>query len=322
MIHSEDSLSHGITVLHASGDTDDARLASLYREMLPLSPGLEAGLHSVLRHTVEHPGGLSRAKLAHGLLLAFGGTATDAARIAIAIEYWHSASLILDDLPCMDDASERRGATCAHVNAGEASAILGALALINRSYAMVWQVLGQCPPFVRAAAGALVESTLGTAGVLDGQARDLAHAARPHDATEILAVADGKTGALMRLTLQLPALVANVADSPRQEALESLALAWGRVYQIIDDFKDCGLAGAGAGKTAGRDLALGHPNLVVQEGRSGALEHLQRELARARAALAQLDRDPAAASLLRQWQTRFEVQTALIQSRHTASPRA
>jgi geranylgeranyl diphosphate synthase type II len=322
MIHSEDSISHGLAALLPSGEADDALLASLYRELLPLAPGLEAGLHSVLRHTVDHPGGLSRAKLAHGLLMAFGGTASDAGRIAIAIEYWHSASLILDDLPCMDDASERRGASCAHVNSGEASAILGALAMINRSYALVWQVLGQCPPFVRSAAGTLVESTLGTAGVLDGQARDLAHAARAHDASEILAVADGKTGALMRLTLQLPALVANVVDPLRQDALHSLALAWGRVYQIIDDFKDCGLTGADAGKTAGRDLALGHPNLVVQEGRAGALTHLQRELTRARAALAQLDRDPAVASLLRQWQTRFEVQTALIQSRHAASPRA
>ena len=53
---------------------------------------------------------------------------------ACAVEMVHTASLILDDLPCMDDARiAARPARC-HVAHGEANAILAAFALLNRAY--------------------------------------------------------------------------------------------------------------------------------------------------------------------------------------------
>src|SRR6476620_4837968 len=51
-----------------------------------------------------------------------------------AVEMVHTASLILDDLPSMDDARERRGRPACHVAHGEATAILAAFALLNRAY--------------------------------------------------------------------------------------------------------------------------------------------------------------------------------------------
>src|SRR4029453_12222580 len=53
---------------------------------------------------------------------------------ACAIEMVHTASLILDDLPCMDDARMRRGRPTCHVAHGEATAILAAFALQNRAF--------------------------------------------------------------------------------------------------------------------------------------------------------------------------------------------
>ena len=44
---------------------------------------------------------------------------------ACAVEMAHAASLILDDLPCMDDAEERRGHPPVHRAFGEATALLG-----------------------------------------------------------------------------------------------------------------------------------------------------------------------------------------------------
>src|SRR3954470_7707750 len=49
-----------------------------------------------------------------------------------AVEMVHTASLILDDLPSMDDARARRGRPACHVTHGEATAILAAFALLNR----------------------------------------------------------------------------------------------------------------------------------------------------------------------------------------------
>src|SRR5687768_2050202 len=59
----------------------------------------------------------------------------DAAAIlpaACAVELVHTASLILDDLPSMDNARYRRGRPSCHVQFGEATAILAAFALQNR----------------------------------------------------------------------------------------------------------------------------------------------------------------------------------------------
>ena len=56
---------------------------------------------------------------------------------AIAIECLHTASLVLDDLPAMDDARERRGRPTLHREIGEADAILVATALVSRAYALV-----------------------------------------------------------------------------------------------------------------------------------------------------------------------------------------
>ncbi|NJM12209.1 MAG: hypothetical protein HC889_10265 [Synechococcaceae cyanobacterium SM1_2_3] len=78
------------------------------------------------------------------------------------MEYFHTASLIFDDLPSMDDAEERRGHPCPHKVHGESAAILGALALINRGYALLWKVLSRLPRQRRHRAAELVESCLGS----------------------------------------------------------------------------------------------------------------------------------------------------------------
>lgn len=56
---------------------------------------------------------------------------------ACAIEMVHTASLILDDLPCMDDAQLRRGLPTTHRAHGEAAALLAAIGLLNRAYAVL-----------------------------------------------------------------------------------------------------------------------------------------------------------------------------------------
>jgi len=63
---------------------------------------------------------------------AFGAPIARALDVACAMEMVHAASLVLDDLPSMDDAQLRRGVPCAHQVYGEGAAILAALALINR----------------------------------------------------------------------------------------------------------------------------------------------------------------------------------------------
>jgi geranylgeranyl diphosphate synthase type II len=53
---------------------------------------------------------------------------------ALSVEFFHTASLIADDLPCMDNDSVRRNRPTLHIAFGESVAILASYALIAAGY--------------------------------------------------------------------------------------------------------------------------------------------------------------------------------------------
>jgi geranylgeranyl pyrophosphate synthase len=191
------------------------------------------------------------------------------------VEYFHIASLALDDLPCMDDARERRGEPCVHRQHGEAAAILAALALINRAYLLVHAAFaGQAGP-VRLAAAVCVDHCLGPAGLVGGQARDLAFGRSDRSAREIGRTALAKSGALFGLAVMLPTL-ARQPEPREMRDLRALCLYWGLAFQLVDDLRDVLSTSAVEGKTTGRDRALGRPNLVLALGLAAARARLVR----------------------------------------------
>jgi geranylgeranyl diphosphate synthase type II len=68
---------------------------------------------------------------------ACGGDLQKALPLALAIEYIHTASLIHDDLPCMDNAMTRRGKECLHLAFDEATAVLAGDALLNLAITII-----------------------------------------------------------------------------------------------------------------------------------------------------------------------------------------
>ncbi len=58
---------------------------------------------------------------------------------ALSVEYFHTASLIADDLPCMDDDDERRSRPSLHKAVGESTAILTSYTLIAAGYGGIYQ---------------------------------------------------------------------------------------------------------------------------------------------------------------------------------------
>jgi geranylgeranyl pyrophosphate synthase len=276
---------------------DRAYVLDGFRRLLPAPVDLEPGLRAVVRDLLDHPGSLARAQLVFGVLRDLGGAPEAARALAVAVEYFHTASLVFDDLPSMDDASERRGRPCPHRAHGEASAVLGALALINRAYGLLWGVLAGLPAERSRRAAALVEECLGAAGVLDGQARDLRFDPRRAGAREVLRVAAGKTVPLVRLSLVLPALAGGAGDE-ELALLEEVSEAWGFAYQVLDDFKDLLSSREETGKSPARDRALGRPNLPAAVGFWDAMDRLVAFLARGCAAITALERrDPRWARL-------------------------
>ncbi|MGZ0656287.1 polyprenyl synthetase family protein [Coraliomargarita sp. W4R72] len=241
-------------------------------DSIPLS------LREMIDYALEGKGGGFRLNLARATGTACGLNPKATERLAEAVESFHHASLIFDDLPCMDDAVERRGRRCLHRVAGESKAILAALALVNRAYTLSWKVSAQYPEYSEQA-GRAVERCIGELGILDGQDRDLSyHAAL--GAKEVKAIAARKTGALLQLTLLLPAILGGASFNECLR-LSRMARAWGIAYQALDDFSDLLPSLMKTGKTPFQDLRQDRPNLVIALGQAKAAAELQRYMAQA-----------------------------------------
>lgn len=89
--------------------------------------------------------------------------------VAVAVELTHTASLVLDDMPCMDDSPERRGQPATHRLVGSAGAILLSVGLLAKSV----ELLGRCPEWGGDFCAKWGE-TVGLAGMSGGQAMDVA----------------------------------------------------------------------------------------------------------------------------------------------------
>lgn len=262
-------------------------LAAALLEFAPAGLSTEPHLRAVLNGSLGNPGKLVRARLVYEGACSHGLGDDEARQLACAVEYFHAASLLLDDLPCMDDAQIRRGLPCAHRVHGEASAILAALALINRAYGLAGLAFADQPAFVRVQAHACLDACLGTSGLVGGQARDLRFAESDRTTREIGRIALAKTGALFWLAVLLPAFAGDPAPGERR-ALRALCVYWGLAVQTLDDLRDVIGSPADSGKLPGRDRALHRPNLALALGVPAARARLARLAALAERALVPL----------------------------------
>jgi len=228
----------------------------------PIHAEIEKNLGHVIRSAVANPGAAIRYRLVHLTAIAHGLSARQALPLACAVEYFHLASLLFDDLPVMDDAMERRGRICLHLLHGESAVILGALALITRAYSLIGKVIADAPRDARLGIHAQVEHCLGSTGILNGQARDLRFTPGSLSA---IAIAMGKTVPLVTMAMTIPARLGGATEG-RLRLLRRLSIYWGLYYQGLDDLKDLLERTEMSGKTSGRDAALGRPNIAHQLG--------------------------------------------------------
>lgn len=256
-------------------ELDTSSLADAFNSSLPLPAALEPNFGEALRYVLGNPGSLVRPRLVFQMATAYGLAPANAQRLAVALEYFHTASLLFDDLPCMDNAIERRGALCTHIAFGEEGAILAALALINRAYALTWKAVAGCPGEQQSKALDYIESCLGVGGLLNGQSFDLHYAGLPRTLETTERIARGKTVSLVRLTLALPAMLGGASVRELQQ-IDRISVFWGLGYQIVDDLKDMLQSSAQSGKTPARDAELNRPNIAVVLGVRGAVQRLTR----------------------------------------------
>jgi geranylgeranyl diphosphate synthase type II len=189
---------------------------------------------------------------------------------ACALELIHTYSLMHDDLPCMDDDDYRRGRPTAHRVYGSRAATLAGAAMIPLAAAVLDRAaaalgLGDGE---RAAAVTDLARGAGAAGMVGGQALDLAAERRTVSIRELEAIHTRKTGALFTCALRTGARLAGASDLVI-DAFGRCGRGLGLAFQVTDDLLDVTGQTAVLGKTAGRDVEQGkatYPGLLGLEG--------------------------------------------------------
>ncbi len=264
---------HSIPVMKSA---IDARLTAL----LPLQSQQSQPLNKAIRYSLLAPGKRVRPLLA---LLTAHHCGTDWRRAldpACALEMVHTASLILDDLPSMDNADLRRGSPTVHRRFGEDIAVLAAVALLNQAYAVLTKAPG-LEAGLRLELVGRFAFTIGPAGLVTGQSRDLhEHNARAEAREEINRQ---KTGVLFSLSVEVGLRVA-AANAQQAQSLARFANSLGQAFQARDDLLDCTGSSCRLGKDVGKDA--GRTGLVEIVGEAGVRDAFERHVQRALDALA------------------------------------
>ncbi len=225
------------------------------REFLPLAPPrIETKFNEAVEYALFSGGKRLRPILTLLGAEIVGGKSENVNPAAAAVEFIHTSSLIFDDLPCMDNAAERRGKTSLHSEFGEGLSILVAIGFLNAAYGLVFVKHRNSQELAVRAHREIVEC-VGAAGMLGGQSVDLALAkstgTKGTTANAFLpqnndlqkvdfnfeSIRNLKTSALMRLALRVGAILEGASDTELAHLLRFAELL-GDAYQLRDDLDD------------------------------------------------------------------------------------
>ena len=219
---------------------------------------------------------LSPGKRVRPALVVLAGDLFEAPRARLvdagcAIEMVHAASLVLDDLPSMDDATLRRGRPALHVAHGEGNAILAAVTLLVRAFGLLAESglharRGGIPGSLALDLVSRLSEASGLLGLASGQALDLAtdETGATFDLLEMIHAR--KTGALFVASAEFGAVLGG-ARQKELSAVRSYARNVGLAFQIVDDLLETRGDAGETGKWARRVPA---PTFVRHVGEAGA----------------------------------------------------
>lgn len=210
-----------------------------------------------------------------------GCSPDDALPLALGFEMLHTATLIHDDLPCMDNDDMRRGKPSNHAVFGETIAVLAGDALLALALEYPLCRSKNIPPQNLLKAMQIFSSAIGPSGVCGGQMMDMDNSQGENDPDYVRKIASLKTGTLIRA-----ALTAGAALGTEDKEVLGLYYAYGThigsAFQIIDDMLDVSATAEELGKTPGKDAEQGKITHVSVYGMKKSYEMASEEARLAR----------------------------------------
>jgi geranylgeranyl diphosphate synthase, type II len=171
--------------------------------------------------------------------------------VACALEMIHTASLIMDDLPHMDNERTRRGKPANHLVYGQDVASLASVGLLTRAYEVVLNDPG-LPDTVKTKVTGKLAEVVGIDGMVGGQYADLKYLNSSIEYPTLEYIHIHKTASLFVASGETAA-IAGGASTAETDAIRTFARNVGFAFQISDDLLDATGNEAEMGKSANRD---------------------------------------------------------------------
>jgi farnesyl diphosphate synthase len=244
--------------------------------LLPQPDDAEARLFEAMRYSCEAGGKRLRPFLVMQSASLFRVDRRCAARVAAAVEFMHTYSLIHDDLPAMDNSDMRRGKPSCHKQFDEATAILAGDALQALAFEVLAAPETHSDPNVRIELVKELSQAAGGHGMCGGQMIDLLTEKEPElNIGAITRLQRLKTGEMFAFA-SVAGAVLGKGSYRSYMALHNFAQEFGLAFQIADDLLDAEGDPEKTGKPVGQDAAAGKATFVSILGadRARAQAHL------------------------------------------------
>ena len=237
-------------------------------------------------YALEAPGKRVRPTLLYLVSDALSLELDHADAIAGALETIHTYSLVHDDLPCMDDDDLRRGQPSLHKKYNEATAVLAGDAMQSMAMEMLLDNQHFTEKQNNLLAKMLLE-TIGSKGMILGQALDIEYESREANESEILLMCELKTGVLIEFCFLAPLMIADATN----EKWKRLGKIVGISFQLIDDLLDLQETSENLGKKSQKDIIRNKKNYPISFGEKKTVELLDTYKAEANNLLQELNLD-------------------------------
>lgn len=246
--------------------------------------GVPARLFEAMEYSLSAGGKRLRPALCMSAARFYGIGYGQSLPMAFGLEMFHTASLIHDDLPCMDDDDMRRGRPSNHKVFGETLAVLAGDSLMLAAFEYPLAYLRDIEPSRVLNAMKVFSKAAGPSGVCGGQVLDMddSHKLRPDHVKNIASM---KTAALIRASV-LSGAALGTDDERQLMCFSDYGWHLGMAFQIVDDILDVISTAEQLGKSIGKDAEQEKVTHVAVFGLERAKRMAEDESAAAKNALA------------------------------------
>ncbi len=258
--------------------------------LLPADSETPQTIHQAMRYSVFAGGKRLRPILAIAAGEVFGAGERELLPVASSLEMIHTYSLIHDDLPAMDNDDLRRGLPTCHVKFGEAIAILAGDALLTQAFVTLADYETSYPERKARVISEVARASATKNALIGGQVLDIQAEGKPVTGAELEDIHRGKTGALIRCSIRIGAILGGANES-ELAALTVYGEKAGLAFQVADDLLDETATSEELGKTAGKDAASHKATYTSLYGIHGAREMAERLCREAIAAARNVERN-------------------------------